>query len=107
MGNRQRLGRNRPSKHAHHLIVETAKEMAHSRYEEMMGNNAWYDLWKKLNPELGANALEEKFVQMSIPKLLGEARTVLAGMLGRPGSEALQETIYEALVLDNTLIRGR
>ena len=99
---------NRPSKHAHKLVYEQAREIAHILYDEMMTNNPQvYDEWKKQNPELGSKALEARFVAKTTPKCLPAARATLAGMLNLPIDEGLKETIHEALVLDNTLLRGR
>jgi hypothetical protein len=101
------LQNNRPSHHAHKLIAETAVGMAHELYDTMMRDNQWYDLWKKQNPGLGAKALETRFVKKNQGKLLSAARHTLAGMLAHPIDEGLKTIIMEALMLDNTLIRGR
>ena len=88
-------------------MVETAREIAHAKYAEIMRDDAWFGFWKKLNPGLDGKRLEERFVDLSVPGLLGAARAALAGLLRTSGNEELKETIYEAMVLDNTLIRGR
>lgn len=97
----------RPSKHAHRLVKETAVAMAHELYDAMMRDDLWYDYWRNANPELGPKALEEKFVQRNLSKLIPQARATLAQMLRSSADPELQATIYDALLLDNTLIRGR
>jgi|SRR5262245_43718880 len=97
----------RPSAHAHKLVHATAVAMAHELYDTMMHDNEWYRIWKLQNPELGAKELEERFVAKNLSRLLPQARATLAAMLRNPGNEHLKEEIYEALVLDATLIRGR
>jgi len=97
----------RPSAHAHKLVAATAEAMAHELYDTMMQDNEWYRIWKARNPEMGAKELEEEFVRKNLSRLLPQARAVLAAMLRNPGNEGLKEEIYEALVLDASLIRGR
>lgn len=97
----------RPSGHAHFLVKETAVAMAHELYDTMMQDNEWYRVWKLQNPGCNAKKLEKRFVDKNLARLLPQARATLAGMLRTTGDEAIQEQIYEALVLDGTLIRGR
>jgi hypothetical protein len=98
---------NRPSSHAHFLVKETAEAMGHELYDTMMSDDVWYNLWKKKNPGLRPKELEELFVKNNISKLLPQARATLAQMLRNSHDERLKETIYEALTLDATLVRGR
>lgn len=98
----------RPSAHAHHLVHETAVAMAHELYDTMMRDDHWFKYWKKENPGLGRAALEEAFVERNISKLLPQARASLARLLTSGGIDELQkEEIYDALLLDATLVRGR
>lgn len=99
----------RPSRHAHKLVHATAVQMAHAQFEALMHDNDWFALWKKLNPGIeSTKGLEARFVAGAIGKLLGPARAQMAKMLALPGlDEMVKRQIYEALVLDNTLIRGR
>lgn len=101
------MKQHRPTGHAHQLVKETAVAMAHELYDHMMQDNQWYAQWKFQHPDLGPKALEERFIAKNLSRLLPQARATLAGMLRSTADPALQETIYEALVLDNTLIRGR
>jgi hypothetical protein len=81
--------------------------MAHELYDTMMQIDGFYAQWKGLNPELGPKALEAKFVRRNLGQLLPQARAALAAMLRTCPDPNLCETIYEALILDHTLIRGR
>lgn len=94
--------------HAHKLVHETAVAMAHELYDTLMHDNRWYSRWKKQNPDLGPKALEARFVAKNTAKMLPQARATLAKMLGMSGyDEKTKETIYEALILDKQLQRGR
>jgi hypothetical protein len=98
---------NRPSKHAHKLVAETAVEMAHELYDIMMLDNEWFRCWQQQNPGASRRELELRFVRKNLPKLIPQARAMLARSLATTTDPALRETIYSALLLDNTLLRGR
>lgn len=101
---------NRPSRHAHKLVRETAVAMGHELYDVMMQDDMWYNRWRRANPELSSAALEEKFVRANLGKLLPQARATLAAMLRGPVNSAVdidKELIYDALLKDSTLVRGR
>lgn len=93
--------------HAHKLVHETAIAMAHALYDTMMQDNQWYEAWKKANPGKSSKELEVKFCNKNVKRLLPQARATLAQMLTTSTDEVLKESIYEALLLDNTLKRGR
>jgi hypothetical protein len=94
--------------HCHKLLAETAKAMAHELYDKMMLDNEWYAIWKRRNPGANALALESRFVAKNWGKLVPQARAILGQMLGNPSLDPSQaEQIYDALVLDNSLVRGR
>lgn len=97
----------RPSSHAHYLILETAEAMGHELYDTMMRDDWWYDYWKKQNPGLEGKELEERFVKRNLSKLLPQARAAVTRYMVECQDESLKQTMYEALLLDNTLIRGR
>lgn len=98
----------RPQAHAHRLVVETARGMAEALYEKLMSDNDLYSKWRDGNPGVGARRLQARFIDRNYPKLIEGARTILAGMLGNPLLDPAQaESIYDALVLDATLRRGR
>lgn len=97
----------RPSAHAHWLVRNTAVEMAHELYDTLMADNEWYKTWKKQNPSLDRAELETRFVEKNLAGLLPQARATLAGMLRTTMDERLKEEIYQALILDATLVKGR
>jgi hypothetical protein len=93
--------------HAHSMVLDTAKEMAFELYEHMMRDNEWYATLKRLNPGLTPKQLEARFVLRIGPTLVEQARATLAGLLATPIDEKTKESIMSALLLDNTLVRGR
>jgi hypothetical protein len=105
--NAQAPNRN-PQAHAHKLVAKTAADMAGEIYGKVMQSNVAYTEWKMLNMDVtDVKELETRFIALMTPKLLGEARATLAKLLRMPIAESLKEQIHEALVLDNTLRRGR
>jgi hypothetical protein len=97
----------RPSSHAHYRVRDAAVAMAHELYDTMMQDDKWYGYWKKMHPGLNGKQLEEMFVERNLSRLLIQARAVLAQILQNSSDEKLRETIYEALLQDATLIKGR
>jgi hypothetical protein len=89
------------------MVKETAVAMAHELYDHMMQDNGWWQAWRSQWPGLTGPQLEEKFVARNLAALVPQARAALAGMLRTTADETVKESIYEALVLDATLIRGR
>ena len=100
-------GASRPSKHVHKLIAETAQAMCHEVYDALMQKDEWYSMWKRSHPNLRGAALEAAFVKRNWSKYVDPARATLAGMLGTGLDTGQKESIMEALLLDNTLLRGR
>ena len=93
--------------HCHKMIYATAVEMAGALYDEMMHDNLWYDLWKKQNPGASSSTMQARFIKRNLAKIIPQARATLAGMLAQPIDEALKKDIFDALILDNQLVRGR
>lgn len=93
--------------HCHFLIAETAKKMAQVGYEVLMEQNHFYSNWKALNPELTGVSLETKWVAKHWGWFVEQARATLAESLTQPIDLVLKKQIYEALILDAQLIRGR
>ena len=93
--------------HVHKMVADTARAMCHEVYDALMQRNEWCDLWKRQNPGLPPKALEEVFIERNWGKCVPGARATLTGMLSGPYDQALKESIYDALILDRTLIRGR
>jgi hypothetical protein len=99
--------KNRPSKHTHRLVYTTAVELAGAAYEELMKNNEWYKIWLAGTPDLSPRRRELLFIRRFVPKMLPQARAMLAATLASPIPDQLKEVTYDALLLDSTLIRGR
>lgn len=99
----------RPSSHVHKLVRETAIGMCAELYDTMMSDNEWYKEWKRVNPRISdqPKQLFARFLAKNLSKLVPQARAILAQMLTTTTDPALREEIYNALLLDNTLIRGR
>jgi len=95
------------SAHCHILVATTAQENCRLLYGALMSNNAFYAEWKRQHPGASAKGLEKAFVAKFWSRGVEVARATLAHMLTLPLEEDLKSTIAEALILDNTLIRGR
>lgn len=94
-------------KHAHFLVRKTAIEMAESIYEDLMTDNTIYANWKALCPDLTPRKLQSQFIALMAPKLIEQARATLANMLGTNIPQSLKDQIFDALIKDAALIRGR
>lgn len=92
---------------AHRLVRDVAVDFAHEAYAALMARNDWYDALKRANPGVTPEWLEKGWVNMHYPRFLEAARAQMAGMLAGPQDGPLKEQIAEALMLDNTLTRGR
>lgn len=89
---------NNSQSHCHEQVAAIAKALAGECYDNWAKNNAWY----KLNPS------REAYVEQSWGLLLEAARGLMADMLTLPSTpETLKTQIYDALVLDNGLRRGK
>ena len=97
----------RPSGHAHKLVRETAIAMCGELYDTMMQDNEWYDCWKRANPGANSRELFKRFLARNLSKLLPQARAAMTQILRTSADEQLKESVYEALLLDATLVRGR
>src|ERR1700722_12581452 len=96
--------------HCHVLLRATAIEMAGALYDEMMKDNTIYAGWKAACPELDPMMAEAKFIELLWPLLVrnGAARATLARTLTSNTIDyETKMEIHSALVLDNTLVRGR
>lgn len=96
------------SRMCHKLVKETAEGMATAVYEEMMSaDNKYYQSWKRANAPLTGDKLQLKFIERNWPRFIEQARSTLAEMLARNIPEALKAEISNALILDNSVKRGR
>jgi hypothetical protein len=89
------------------MVADLAKEMALTMYETVMTNNEVRAEWKRKHPGASELGLQASFVRAFWWRHLDPARAALAGMLARSEYSHLHSQIHEALVLDNTLLRGR
>lgn len=84
--------------HAHKLVAKTAMEMAQEAYEKNAGrSNDFYEKY----PDM------EAYVSSCWALYLDAARTTLTQLLTTNMDENLKDEIYQALVKDATLRRGR
>jgi hypothetical protein len=84
--------------HCHKLIAETAKDMARAAYEERASHsNHFYEKFPSM----------EEFVDDCWMHFIETARHTLAVMLGGPYRQELKESIYDALIKDQSIRRGR
>ena len=95
------------SAHCHHMVRDTAVAMAHECYDALMQRNDWYKAHREAHPGANSRGLERVWVNAHWGDFVEGARAVLAQSLRSPLPEPLKEQIAEALMLDNTLVRGR
>ncbi len=95
-------------KTCHKLVASVARAAAGEYYESLMGASdlIWKE-WKRQNPDLSPSALEKKFIAKQWPNCIEFARSTLAHMLSLSStSDAMKAEIYEALLLDKSLLVG-
>ena len=109
VGHRISIGetRSRGSAHAHKIIASVAREAANELYDELMRDNGLRAAWKAKYRGYSEKRLRAVFVARNWGKCLPLARATLARLLVTSPDEALKESVYEALCLDATLMRGR
>ena len=95
------------SLHAHTLVVETARDLTLASYEAVMSNNGVRAEWKRRHPGATELGLQAAFVKRYLRAHIAPARSTLALMLSGPYDDAFKAKIHEALIMDNTLVRGR
>lgn len=94
--------------HCHKQIREIARAIAGELYEKLMGENQFWEVWKKQNPDATRVELERRFVDRNWGRCIGQARRALAMMLTDPSvSEAMKEEAMDVLEKDASLVRGR
>lgn len=81
----------------HFLIVETAKKMAGEIYDGLAKDNEFYKVYKNRG----------RFINVIYPRLLDEARATLANVLATNAPELLKQQIFDALIKDNAMVKGR
>ncbi len=107
----QRLGSpgvpGRKTLHAHLRVAEQAEELLLSTYEELMRINEVREAWRRKHPGASERTLYRSFVKKFLFLAVPGARALMAAQLGQATDPVLQELLYEALVLDGSLKRGR
>ncbi len=100
-------GERRKALHAHEVVFVQAQELAGSAYAALMGVDEVYAAWKAVHPGFSARHLELAFLRRFSFRFVPAARAMLAARLQAPIDDGAKEAIYNALVLDATLVRGR
>ena len=93
--------------HAHNAVFEQAKELCLSAYEALMAENEVWTEWQRRHPGFSRRHLELAFVRKYVFSFVAPARALLAARLSAPIDNAAKTAIYDALLLDGTLMRGR
>jgi len=88
------------------MIAHVAKAMAGELYEIVMGDNELWNTWKSNTPDMSGPQREITFIAKNWGRCVPRARATLAGLLSTGIDDAAKSAIMEALLLDNTLIRG-
>jgi hypothetical protein len=93
--------------HAHEAVYAQAKELCLSAYEALMGENEIFAAWRASHPGFSRRHLELAFLQAFTFRFVPAARAMMAARLQAPLDAATKDALYEALLLDATLLRGR
>ena len=91
----------------HWRVRDIATEMGHVLYDHLMHEDDFYKEWIRQTPGLTAKEREAYFVHRNLSRLIPQARATLTTMMIETTDDALREDIYDALLLDATLVRGR
>lgn len=93
--------------HAHEAVYAQATELCMSAYEALMEQNEIHAAWRASHPGFKPRHLELAFLRAFTFRFVPAARAMMAARLQAPLDDAAKEAIYEALLLDGTLVRGR
>ena len=93
--------------HAHQLVFRQAAELCMSAYEALMVENEIYAAWREAHPGFTKRHLELAFLSKFTFRFVPAARAMMAARLQGPLDDATKDALYEALLLDGTLMRGR
>ena len=100
-------GGRRKALHAHEAVFAQATELALSAYEALMAENDVWEAWRASHPGASRRGLEKAFLAAFTFRFVAAARAMMAARLTAPIDAGEKEAIYEALLLDATLTRGR
>lgn len=95
------------SLHAHKDVASQARELCLSAYEALMAENAIWLNWQARFPGYSRKRLEAVFVALYLFRFVPAARAMMAARLAGEVDEGVKAALYDALVLDATLTRGR
>jgi hypothetical protein len=107
MGGLISKGGGRRKLHAHQAVFAQATELCLSAYEALMAENEIYAAWKAAHPGFTPRHLELAFLHTFTFRFVPAARAMMAARLQAPLDDATKDALYEALILDGTLTRGR
>ena len=93
--------------HAHEAVAAQAAELCASAYEALMSENEIFAAWRAAHPGFAPRHLELAFVKKFAFRFVPAARALMAARLQAPLDPEAKDAIYEALLLDGTLLRGR
>lgn len=93
--------------HAHESVAAQARELCLSAYEALMSDNEIFAAWRASHPGFTPRHLELAFLRAFTFRFVPAARALMAARLQAPLDDATKDAIYEALLLDGTLTRGR
>lgn len=94
--------------HCHKQVADIAKAIAGELYEKLMGDNRFWEVWQKQNPDATRKEMERRFIDLNWGKCIGEARKALVMMLKDSSvSEDTKMEIVDVLEKDASLARGR
>ena len=93
--------------HAHEAVFAQAKELTMSAYEALMEDNDLWARWRNTHPGFSRRHLELAFLKAFTFRFVPAARALMASRLAGSLDDATKDAIYEALLLDGTLQRGR
>lgn len=92
----------------HVRIADVAKAAAGELYERQMGDNLFYEEWKRQNPGATPKQLEERFIKRNWGKCIDFARKTLTMMLTRDDiAESMKDEIMVILEQDQILRNRR
>ena len=98
---------NRRRLHAHEAVFRQAEELCMSAYEALMEDDTLWSRWRNTHPGFSPRHLELAFMKKFTFRFVPAARAMMAARLQAPLDDGTKEAIYEALLLDATLVRGR
>ena len=93
--------------HAHQAVYVQATELCMSAYEALMAENEIWVAWQTSHPGFSHRHLELAFLRAFTFRFVPAARAMMAARLQAPLDDATKDAIYEALLLDASLMRGR